>query len=156
MSIFLSPHLPPPLGFPTEVRSLFSVICRARLSFNTQRNLRSGLCFHIIGWSHLKYICACSVQTVSIWAGVFGFEPIPCIYFRVNHVEPEPSGVFVSVREGGTGVVKRNRSCHRALNEFELCNGLYVNKQSHRVSRACVRLFEDRDKRYWWDAEIEI
>ena len=39
---------------------------------------------------------------------MFGLEPVPCIYIRVNHVEPEPSGVFVSVREGGTGVGERN------------------------------------------------
>lgn len=36
---------------------------------------------------------------------MFGFELILCIYVGVNHVEPEPSGLFVSVREGGTGVV---------------------------------------------------
>lgn len=39
--------------------------------------------------------------------------------------------MFVSVREVGTGVVKDNLSCQQLLNgkpEFELCNGLYINK----------------------------
>lgn len=48
-------------------------------------------------------------------------------------MEPEPSGVLVSVQGGGggTGLAQGNHSCHQLLNgkpEFELCNGLDVNK----------------------------
>lgn len=64
---------------------------------------------------------------------MFEFELILCIYIQVNHVEPEPSGVLVSVQggEGWAGLVQGNHSCHQLLNgkpEFEVCNGLDVNK----------------------------
>lgn len=62
---------------------------------------------------------------------MFGLDFILCIYIQVNNVEPGLSGVFVKVQEGGTGVVKGHFSWQWLLNgkpEFELCNGLYVNK----------------------------
>lgn len=68
------------------------------------------------------------VHTVSEGACMFGFQLILCIYVQVNHVEPVLSGVFVSVPKGGAGAVKANLSCHQLLNEFELGNGLKVNK----------------------------
>lgn len=58
---------------------------------------------------------------------MFGFELISCIHM---HVEPELSGVFVSVRKEGTRVVKAKLSCHQLLNgkpEFELCKHIIHN-----------------------------
>lgn len=66
--------------------------------------------------SNLPEIYLWAVHAVSVWAWMFGFNFILCIYIQVNHVKPELSGVFLRVQEGRTRVVKANLSCHQLLN----------------------------------------